>query len=109
MVKRIRRAHSSASQLGRITYQSTLNEEADAARECFEHPKIFLWPAVFDNYDNPRMAGNTELTAVDIRPFLSEADHGAIFVTTRSSRVEIGHSIRLRKLAVLGMSVKILS
>lgn len=53
---------------------------------------------VHDNYDNPKLPGNADRTAVDIRQFFPEADQGSIPITTRSSQAKIGHCIRVGKL-----------
>ena len=53
---------------------------------------------VFDNYDNPKVAGNADSAAVDIRRFLPEAHHGSIIVTTRSSKVSISRRTKVGKL-----------
>ena len=79
-----------------------------AALFTAKDPQNIHWLIVFDNYDNPRMAGNADPAAVNIRRFLPKADHGTLVMTTRSSRVEIGHPVRLRKLNDLGERVKIL-
>jgi hypothetical protein len=37
----------------------------------------------------------------DIRPFLPSTHHGAVLITTRSAKVEIGHQVPLGKLKTL--------
>lgn len=64
---------------------------------------------VFDNYDNPKVAGNADSAAVDIRRFLPEAHHGSIIVTTRSSKVSIGRRTKVGKLEDVRDSLQILS
>ena len=64
---------------------------------------------IYDNYDNPKLPGNTDPAAVDIRKFLPESYQGSVIITTRSSQVKIGHPIRIRKLEDVRDSVKILS
>jgi hypothetical protein len=64
---------------------------------------------VFDNYDNPKVPGNVDHAAVDIRQFLPEAYHGSILVTTRSSKINIGRRIRVGKLEDVRDSLRILS
>lgn len=64
---------------------------------------------VFDNYDNPKVAGNTDDAAIDIRRFLPEVDHGSIIITTRSSKVNVGHRIKIEKLTDVRDSLQILS
>jgi hypothetical protein len=63
---------------------------------------------IYDNYDNPKLRGGTDPTAVDIRKFLPESYQGSIIVTTRSSEVRIGHPIQIRKLENVDDSLEIL-
>jgi hypothetical protein len=64
---------------------------------------------IYDNYDNPKLLGNADPAAVDIRKFLPESYQGSVIITTRSSQVKIGHIIRIRKLENTRDSLKILS
>jgi hypothetical protein len=64
---------------------------------------------VYDNYDNPKVPGNKDLNAVDIRRFLPEAYQGSVIITTRSSQVKNGHRIHVRKLGDVRDSLEILS
>jgi hypothetical protein len=63
---------------------------------------------VFDNYDNPKVSGNADPGAVDIQHFLPKAHHGSVIVTTRSSKVSIGHRIKVGKLEDVRDSLQIL-
>ena len=63
---------------------------------------------IYDNYDNPKLPGNTDPTTVNIDKFLPESYQGSIIITTRWSQVEIGHPIQIRKLEDVLDSVKIL-
>ena len=64
---------------------------------------------IYDNYGNPKLPGNTDPAAVNIRKFLPESYQGSVIITTRSPQVEIGHLIRIRKLEDVRDSVQILS
>lgn len=64
---------------------------------------------IYDNYDNPKLPGNTDSAALDIRKFLPEPYQGSVIITTRSSQVRIGHTIQIRKLENMLDSLKILS
>ncbi|OQU95656.1 Tetratricopeptide repeat-containing protein [Cladophialophora immunda] len=64
---------------------------------------------VYDNYDNPRIAGHLDPSAVDIRRFLPRADHGSIVITTRSAQVRPGHRIHVQKLQNIHDGLAILS
>ena len=60
---------------------------------------------IYDNYDNPRLECNTDPTAVDIMKYLPEVYQGSVLITTRSSKVEIGHLIQVTKLVDIRDSV----
>ena len=64
---------------------------------------------MFDNYDNPKIAGNIDEATTDIRRFLPEAYHGSIIITTRSAKVNVGHRIHVRKPKDIRDSLQILS
>ncbi|KAI6815018.1 hypothetical protein KC342_g16160 [Hortaea werneckii] len=68
-----------------------------------------VFQAICDNYDNPRIGGNTDSAAVDIRDFLPQAFQGSVIVTTRSSLVKIGRSMPVQRLVEVRESVEILS
>jgi hypothetical protein len=109
IARRILQEHPSASRLGAITDDSKLDEVVATVKRWLDHPKNMGWLMVFDNYDNPKVPGNVDHAAVDIRQFLPEAYHGSILVTTRSSKVNIGHHIRISKLEDVRDSIQILS
>jgi hypothetical protein len=81
----------------------------DAVKEWLSLPNNTRWLMIYDNYDNPKLPGNTDLAAVDIRKFLPESYQGSVIITTRSSEVKIGHRIRIRKLEDVRDSVQLLS
>ena len=64
---------------------------------------------MLDNYDNPKVSGNTDHAAIDVRRFLPIAYHGSVIITTRSSKVNIGHRIKVDKLKDVYDSLQILS
>ncbi|KAF2682085.1 hypothetical protein K458DRAFT_391120 [Lentithecium fluviatile CBS 122367] len=74
-----------------------------------EHAKNTRWLMVFDNYDRPKVPGNTDPSAVDIQQYLPKVYHGSIIVTTRLSNVNVGPRIRVGKLENVGDSLQILS
>jgi hypothetical protein len=109
VARQILREHPSASRLDAVAEDSKLDEVVDAVKRWLGHPKNTRWLVVYDNYDNPKLAGNTGRPAVDIRQFLPEADHGSIIITTRSAQVNVGHCIRLGKLEDVQDSLQVLS
>ena len=108
IAKRIFRELPLASGFGTFTENSNL-DEVDVVKRWLNHPKNNQWLMVFDNYDNPKVAGNTDDAAIDIRRFLPDAYHGSIIITTRSSKVNFGHRMRIEKLKDVRESLQILS
>lgn len=109
VARRILKEHPSAGRLSAVNEDSKLDEIVDAVKRWLDHPKNTRWLMLYDNYDNPKFRGNTDPTAVDLRRFLPEADHGSVIVTTRSSQVKLGHRIRVEKLKDIKDSLEILS
>jgi hypothetical protein len=81
----------------------------DAVKAWLSLSNNTRWLVIFDNYDNPKVPGNTDPAAVNIKKFLPESYQGSIIITTRSSQVDIGHSIQLKKLDKMNDSLEILS
>lgn len=88
---------------------SDLNEAAEAVRRWLSSAGNDRWLVIYDNYDTPKLPGHDEPGTFDIRPFLPEADHGAILITTRSSQLQLGRPIAVRKLRDIEHSLEILS
>jgi hypothetical protein len=125
---RILREHPSVVYVKNAVESRDLDEAVEAVKRWLELPGNDRWLVVCDNYDNPRMDrkgkgepseevneetdmnGDANVTkAYDIRPFLPESHHGAVLVTTRSVRVQIGRRIPLGKLKNSNDSLAILS
>ena len=109
LARRILCGQPSVSQLSGITNNSKPDEIVAAVKRWLEQPKNTQWLMVFDNYDNPKVPGNADPGVVDIRQFLPEAHHGSVIITTRSSKVSIGHRIKIGKLEDVRDSLQILS
>ena len=109
IAKRILQKHPSASQLSAITADSEVDKIVTAVKRWLDHPKNTRWLMICDNYDDPKLSGNTDQAAVDIRRFLPEAYHGSVIITTRRSQVNIGRRIHVRKLEDIRDSLQILS
>ncbi|KAH7308547.1 hypothetical protein B0I35DRAFT_442174 [Stachybotrys elegans] len=104
-----------------------LDEMMEAVKRWLDEPENSRWLVIYDNYDDVRLDGrgsadssvqflsNTAQTeaadakAYDIRRYFPEAEHGAIVITTRSSRVKLGEVIRLSKLGDTRDSLAILA
>ncbi|KAN0085501.1 HET domain containing protein [Elaphomyces granulatus] len=110
VAKQILREHPSASRLSNVDIkENTMDEVIDAVKAWLSLSNNMRWLMIYDNYDNPKLARNTDPAAVDIRKYLPESYHGSVIITTRSSEVKIGHRIRIRKLEDVRDSIKILS
>ncbi|KAH8587304.1 P-loop containing nucleoside triphosphate hydrolase protein [Bisporella sp. PMI_857] len=109
IAKQILRQHPSASWVSNIDFNENLDRVVDAVKAWLSLPDHTRWLLIYDNYDNPKIAGNRDPAAVDIELFLPEAYQGSVIVTTRSSQVDIGYPFHLRKLSNVQESLEILS
>jgi tetratricopeptide (TPR) repeat protein len=109
VARQILREHPSASRLSSIDIKENLDEMIDAVKGWLSLPNNTRWLMIYDNYDNPKIAGNADPAAVDIQNFFPESHQGSIIITTRSSQVRIGHFIQIRKLSDVRDSLEILS
>jgi hypothetical protein len=109
IARQILQEHPSASQLSSIDMKENLDEVVDAVKAWLSLRNNTRWLIIYDNYDNPKLPGVEDPTAVDICKFLPESYQGSVIVTTRSSEVEIGHLIHIQKLKNIHDSLEILS
>jgi tetratricopeptide (TPR) repeat protein len=109
VARQIFREHPSASGLSNVKSQEDLDEVIDAVKAWLSLANNTQWLAIYDNYDNPKVHGNTHPAAVDIRKFLPESYQGAVIITTRSSQVRMGHPISVHKFRDVEDSLDILS
>jgi hypothetical protein len=103
------REHPSVSQLSSVDINGNFDEVVDAVKAWLSLPKNTRWLIIYDNYDNPYLPGYADPAAVDIQKYLPEAYQGSVVITTRSSQVEIGHSIQIGKLKDVRDGLEILS
>ena len=109
VAKQILRVHPSASDLSNVDISTKPDEVVDAVKAWLSQPNNTRWLLIYDNYDNPKIRGNTDPAAVNIRDFLPESYQGSVIVTTRVSRIGFGHPIHIRKLGDVRDSLEILS
>jgi hypothetical protein len=107
--KRIYRDHPSLVYLKAVTDGSDLHETAEAVKRWLSSAGNDRWLVIYDNYDTPELPGRNNAGTFDICRFLPEADHGAILITTRSSELEMGRPVALKKLQNIDQSLEILS
>ncbi|KAJ2986546.1 hypothetical protein NUW58_g4974 [Xylaria curta] len=103
------RKHPSASLVSSMDNKGHIDKTIDAVKAWLSLPKNTRWLLVYDNYDNPKLSNNADSAAVDIQEYLPEAYQGSVVITTRSSRVKIGYTIRMAKMQDLNDSLEILS
>lgn len=128
VAKRILREHPSVIYIANAIQSRDPDEPVVAVKRWFDQPKNNRWLIIYDNYDNPALDrnqggqstkqqdeskvdghSNAVSSAYDIRPFFPDIHHGAILITTRSARVDIGHQTALGKLRGLKDSLEILT
>ena len=109
VARQILREHPLAGRLSSVDMKGDLDEVIDAVKMWLSLPYNTRWLMIYDNYDNPKSANNTDPAAVDIRQFLPESYQGSVIITTRSSEVAIWHRIHVTKLENIQDSLKILS
>ncbi|KAF2485907.1 hypothetical protein BDY17DRAFT_246610 [Neohortaea acidophila] len=108
MAKQILREHPGATPLAGLDLQQDLDGVVDAVKAWLSTPMNARWLLICDNYDNPKVPGNTDPNALELRHYLPEAYQGAVIVTTRSSEVKLGHCLRIKKLETLQDGLEIL-
>ncbi|KAL9089651.1 MAG: hypothetical protein Q9165_005683 [Trypethelium subeluteriae] len=98
-----------SSGLGGLDEEKDLDKVVEAVKRWLDQATNTRWLMVFDNYDNPKLSGVTNPTAVDLHRFLPEAYHGSVLIATRLAAVKLGLQIPIQKLDNLADSVQILS
>ena len=109
VTKQILRDHPSASVLSNLDTNGNLDEVVEAVKAWLSLPKNTRWLLVYDNYDNPKIPGNNDAAAIDIRKFLPESYQGSIIITTRLAQVKVGRQVHVKKLSNIEDSIQILS
>jgi NB-ARC domain len=99
----------STSTLASVDLSGNLDQVVKAVKTWLNLQRNTRWLIIYDNYDNPRTPGNLDRSAVDIREFFPQADHGSIIITTRSAQVSQGHRIHVQKLPNIHQGLEILS
>lgn len=106
--KRIYRDHLSLVYLKAVTEGSDLDEATEAVKRWLSSAGNDRWLVIYDNYDTPKLPGHDEPGTFDVRPYLPEANHGAILITTRSSQLQLGRPVAVKKLLDIEHSLEIL-
>lgn len=106
---RIYREHPSLVYLKAVAEGSNLDEAAEAVKRWLSSAENDRWLVIFDNYDTPKLPGRDEPGTFDIRPHLPRAHQGAVLITTRSSQLQLGRAVAVKKLQDMEHSLEILS
>ncbi|KAH9206331.1 P-loop containing nucleoside triphosphate hydrolase protein [Leptodontidium sp. 2 PMI_412] len=106
--KQISREHPSAIRVSNPEANQNLYEAVESVQSWLSLPNNTRWLMIYDNYDNPKLPGKSDPTAVDIRKFLPKSYQGSIIITTRSAEVRIGQCIQIQKLGNMCDSLEIL-
>ncbi|USP73005.1 hypothetical protein yc1106_00279 [Curvularia clavata] len=107
--RRIYRDRPSLAYLKAAAEGNNLNEAVEVVKRWLSSARNDGWLVIYDNYDTPKLPGHDEPGTFDIRPFLPEADQGAVLITTRSSQLQLGRPIAVKKLRDIEHSLEILS
>ena len=67
------------------------------------------WILIFDNIDNPKLPGTQDTQAYWIESYISEVDQGSILITIRSSQLQVGKVICVKKFQSIQESIAILA
>jgi hypothetical protein len=108
-ISRIHCEHPSLAQLKVVAKSGNLDKAVDAFKLWLSSAGNNWWLLICDNYDTPRLPGCVEPGPFDLRHFLPKVHHGAILITTRSSQVQLGRSVQVKKLQDVEHSLEILS
>ncbi|KAI9685462.1 MAG: hypothetical protein M1822_004593 [Bathelium mastoideum] len=111
IVRQIARDQPEATALASIDMKN-LDDVVSAVKTWLNVSKNTHWLLIYDNYDNydnPRLPGNKDKSALDLRRFLPESDYGSIIITTRSSKVALGRRMQLKKLVDIKNGLEILA
>jgi hypothetical protein len=107
--RRIYREHPSLVHLKTVAEGGSLDDAVEAVKRWLSDPQNNRWLVIYDNYDTPKLPGHNKPGTFDIRPFLPEAHHGAVLITTRSSQLRLGPLVAVKKLQSVEHSLAILS
>ena len=93
---------------------TTLNKDeeqirVEQVRRWLSEPDSDRWLVIFDNYDDPDLPGIRSPSGYDIRRFFPHRSQGSVAITTRSTRLTFGKSVKVRKLEDVQTGVAILS
>ncbi len=71
VARQILREHPSASWLSDVNTKENLDEVVVAVKAWLSRPNNTRWLIIYDNYDNPKLPGNTDIAAMSTSFLLS--------------------------------------
>ncbi|KAK7959754.1 uncharacterized protein PG986_004608 [Apiospora aurea] len=101
----IMQQYPDASLLSAEGKRQSHEETIEAVKAWLSLSNNTRWLLIYDNLDNPRLTNSAEGAGIDIHQFLPTAYQGSIIITTRSSQVDLGYMIRIRKLVSIENNV----
>lgn len=108
MAGRILSQHSTRGGISALNRQESNNDVIEAVKGWLSLAHNTRWLLVCDNYDNPNFSNITK-HGININHYLPTAFQGSIIITTRTSFVNVGHQIPIRKLESIDDSLMILA
>lgn len=109
MATRLHREFPSSVTLKTAAEEQDANRVTEIIKGWLSTKGNTRWIMIFDNIDNPKLPGVSDPQAYDIRSYFPDAHQGCILVTTRSSGLQIGKLIPLRKFTDVQESIKVLT
>lgn len=109
VAERIVHDHPSLKNLETICKSGNLDEAVQAVKRWLSNARNTDWLLIYDNYDNPTLPGEDKPRTFSIASFLPGVEHGVVIITTRSSRLRIGHQISVEKFHDIRQSLQVLS
>lgn len=109
LANRLHIEYPSSALLRRAAEEEDYDQAVAVIKQWLSIKANTQWILVFDNVDNPKLPGNRDPQAYDIRLHFPEAHQGSILITTRSSRLKIGEIVSVKKLLDVQESIAILA
>jgi hypothetical protein len=81
----------------------------ESVKIWLSHLKNTRWLLIYDNHDNPKIPGNIDAAAIDVRRYFPESYQGSIIITTRLSQIKLGSQIPIKKMTNMEDSLQILA
>ena len=104
IAKRLPEANSSS-----VSQESNADQIVETVKKWLSIGGNTRWILIFDNVDNPKLPDVEDQLAYDVSSYFPYAKHGSIIITTRSSRLNVGKRLSVKKFDNVRESIKILT